>query len=186
MKHTFTLIVETNDTRRGAEIAVLGAFASRQPDGCSFDLIKAEPVVDGSHRTEEEISAKITISRPSGGTPEKEGYISIVVKDSTSLVEFLKLSMAPADFAHVLTGMSFLPATGTVRGLAVVGKKKESEQRRTEIPNDLSYQREKAEKWLKENKQEPGWIIDPCLRSQGSIYRENEKTFARYSVFRYV
>lgn len=36
--HTFTLIVKTTGTRASAELAVLSAFAKRQPDGCLYLL----------------------------------------------------------------------------------------------------------------------------------------------------
>lgn len=36
--HVFTLVVKGAGTRRVAELAVLAAFAKRDPDGCSFKL----------------------------------------------------------------------------------------------------------------------------------------------------
>jgi hypothetical protein len=36
--HQFTLTVTTDGSKESARAAVLYAFASRQPDGCSFDL----------------------------------------------------------------------------------------------------------------------------------------------------
>lgn len=43
-EHRFTLVVKTSDSREGAKTAVLCAFASRQPDGCEFNLIETEGV----------------------------------------------------------------------------------------------------------------------------------------------
>jgi len=42
-KHRFTLVVETYQARRDAELAVLLAFAKRMPDGCVFNLLKKRP-----------------------------------------------------------------------------------------------------------------------------------------------
>ncbi len=38
-KHHFTLTVETDRDRKSAEMAVLAAFALRDPDGCKFYLV---------------------------------------------------------------------------------------------------------------------------------------------------
>jgi len=37
-KHKFTLTVKTDMSRREAWLKVLFAFASREPDGCEFNL----------------------------------------------------------------------------------------------------------------------------------------------------
>lgn len=42
-EHRFTVIVRTHGTRDSAELAVLCAFAKRQPDGCKFQLLKKRP-----------------------------------------------------------------------------------------------------------------------------------------------
>jgi hypothetical protein len=42
-KHRFTVVVETACTRNSAELAILSAFATRQPDGCKFHLLKKRP-----------------------------------------------------------------------------------------------------------------------------------------------
>jgi Lar family restriction alleviation protein len=41
--HRFTLEVKTAGDAKAAEIAVLAAFAKRQPDGCEFHLSPIEP-----------------------------------------------------------------------------------------------------------------------------------------------
>lgn len=42
-EHHFTLVVKTDDSRRGAELAVLSSFAQRNPDGFEFHLRRAKP-----------------------------------------------------------------------------------------------------------------------------------------------
>jgi len=46
MKHEFKITVETSGSRKTAEMALLSAFASRQPDGCSFHLQRSKPRVE--------------------------------------------------------------------------------------------------------------------------------------------
>lgn len=43
--HKFLLEVEAPVTRKHAELAVLHAFSSRQPDGCVFKLKKKKPSI---------------------------------------------------------------------------------------------------------------------------------------------
>lgn len=43
MKHEFKIIVETNNSRKAAEMALLLAFSIRQPDGCRFHLKSSKP-----------------------------------------------------------------------------------------------------------------------------------------------
>jgi len=42
-EHRFILVVKTSDNRRGAELAVLAAFAQRKPDHCEFYLRRKPP-----------------------------------------------------------------------------------------------------------------------------------------------
>ena len=41
--HKFMLTVKSHGSRRNAELAVLCAFAKRNPDGCQFHLRKSKP-----------------------------------------------------------------------------------------------------------------------------------------------
>lgn len=49
--HLFTLEVKTNGDAKAAELAVLCAFAARQPDGCEFHLQR--PVDNGTPNAQE-------------------------------------------------------------------------------------------------------------------------------------
>lgn len=42
-EHRFILVVKTHETRRMAELDVLTAFASRQPDSSEFHLRRSRP-----------------------------------------------------------------------------------------------------------------------------------------------
>jgi hypothetical protein len=44
--YVFAITVNGADSRRGAELAVLSAFAKRQPDGCSFHLNRKDSQKD--------------------------------------------------------------------------------------------------------------------------------------------
>jgi hypothetical protein len=47
-EHRFILVVKTWRSRRSAELAVLSAFARRNPDGCEFHLLKSSPKKKGA------------------------------------------------------------------------------------------------------------------------------------------
>jgi hypothetical protein len=127
------------------------------------------------------INANICISRDSSDT------MRLKVRDEASRVTFLELQISPHDLMMALTGLGYVDAkTAEVRGLDVVGKEKITETRSTEYPGVSYESREKMEAWLCENCQEPGWIINPYLRSQSSISSNGDTTILRYSVSRFV
>jgi hypothetical protein len=46
-EHRFILVVKSNVSRKYAGLAVLSAFARRNPDGCEFHLLKSAPKKNG-------------------------------------------------------------------------------------------------------------------------------------------
>jgi len=126
------------------------------------------------------IKANISISRMSNDK------ISITVRDDTSFIQFLELTMQPADLANALTGLGHVACAGEVRGLEYVGKSCIREKRQVEYPHGGGPKRHELEAWLLLNCQEDGWIVEPYLGSQSSIYTVGGKTFLNYHVKRYV
>lgn len=126
-----------------------------------------------------QIKAAVTISRVSDGT------IRLRVEDSESRIEFVELSMSPADFANAITGLACQPAVGGVRGLEYVGKTKVTEARQVECPLG-TFDKEKLSAWLESNCQEEGWLLSSYLGSQSSVVRADDKTTLNYSVTKYV
>lgn len=47
-EHRFMIVVKTYETRKGAELALLTAFACRRPDSCEFHLRKKAPAKNGN------------------------------------------------------------------------------------------------------------------------------------------
>lgn len=130
---------------------------------------------------EKPIEAQVTISRDSSDV------MRLSVVDRASGVRFFEAQFTLADFMMALTGLANVSAkSANVVGLEHVGKFKVSERRSVLCPLK-SYDRDKLEGWLKEQ-QEPGWIVDSYLGSQGSMTRPlmEEGTFLHYRVFKYV
>lgn len=125
------------------------------------------------------INTKITISKNSNDE------IHIRVKDTVSNIEFVDIAMSLADFAASITGLAMIDTATDVRGLEHVGKHKVVEQRTVVAPR-MGYDRNDMKKWLNENCQEEGWIINDYLGSQGSIQSVDEGTLLRYWVYKYV
>jgi len=126
------------------------------------------------------IEARVTISRGS------DDMIRIAVECASSHARFVEVKMDCEGFAKAVTGQGFIHCTAEVRGLDVVGKKRVVERRRVVAPDLGMVDRKEYERWLKEEYHEAGWIVDPALRSQGSIsYDGFGRTHLNFSVERY-
>ena len=133
----------------------------------------------------QEISGKITITRPSMG--DGTDVIRVVITDDASRTTVFRGTMDIAEFAMCITGLSERPINGLANIGGVLGHRKVSEDRMVSVPPGVSpYGREEGEKWIEENCQEEGWIVDPSLRSQRSYTRVDGVEHFRYRVFKYV
>ncbi|HCM63746.1 MAG TPA: hypothetical protein DIT05_14570 [Morganella sp. (in: Bacteria)] len=129
------------------------------------------------------MKGKITISRPSYG--DGRDVINIQVRDDVSRIKFLDVEINCADFARALTGLSETNCELTVRGLKSVGKVKIVEARTALCQNSLS-SKESLSKWLEDNNQEDGWILDSYLGNKSSVeYTENGYVL-KYRVIKYI
>lgn len=131
------------------------------------------------------LQGKITISRPSFGDGRE--LICIRVKDVLSVNSFLELSMSYDDFTRAITGVSEVPVDFKVKDVDVIGKKKISELRRARMEGGRM-SKEATERWLLDNFQEEGWIIDTYVGSQNSfVYDPSEICYwINYRVYKYV
>lgn len=134
----------------------------------------------------QKISAKISITRPHG---PNGSYISICIYDDLSGIGFFDGRMELSEFAECVTGLSRQPIPAEVRGLDLVGLKHVWERRSCSLPDELSHKRgEDQEEWIRINRQEEGWIVDPVLRSRNSTSHDHKTgiTTAHYSVHKYI
>ena len=125
------------------------------------------------------IPAKLTISRNSNDE------VAVQIVDALSGARFVDLRLTLEEFAMAITGCAFVPCSGEVRGLDVVGKQKVIEPRTAICPKS-THTREELEQWLVKHCQEEGWTIDPYLHSQHSVSHQGGGATLRYSVFKYV
>lgn len=125
-----------------------------------------------------QIKGKLSISRNSND------IINIRLDDVNSKTEFVSVDVTPEDFAYALTGLARQDVSITVRDLELVGKRRivESRQATTTLK---SYKIDDYVKWLEENCQEDGWILDTYLGSQNSIVYKNDSVIINYTVVRY-
>ena len=126
------------------------------------------------------ITAGVTVSRNSSDE------IHIVIQDRLSGVSFVNVNMTLADFALALTGFSQVEAAAEVSGLNNVGKVRVTESRSVVYTGGSDYDKNAQQKWLIENCQEEGWILNAYLGRQSSVTRQGGTTTLNYSVTKFV
>lgn len=110
--------------------------------------------------------------------------VSIRIRDDASGLNIVELELSLEEFALAVTGMFVPNVSATMTRDPHLGQECISE-RRTVLYPDGGYDKDKAEKFLIENCQEEGWILDTYLGAQNSrIYRDG-KTYLNYGVYRY-
>lgn len=109
----------------------------------------------------------------------------IEFKCDKSNTRFLDIVLDLEDFAKLITGAYVSDIPMTVSGLDLVGKTRVRESRRVEFPLK-TWNRDEQEKWLVDNCQEDGWILDSYLRSQSSHVTLDGKPYLNYSVYKYI
>lgn len=135
------------------------------------------------------IPAELTISRIDSYNGKAEAHIA--VKDSESRIVFVEIVMPMEDIAKALFGLANTQCTAEIKGLDKVGKRRETKQRKIVLPNSGVKRRglvttEDFEQWVEKNCQKKGWILNPRLRSQGSIVSDSKNTTLSVSYARYV
>ena len=106
--------------------------------------------------------------------------------DETSRLQFFEGQMTLQEFASAVTGLGYQTIIADIRGLEYIGKEKVTESREA-VYLGRCYDRENLEKWLVENAQEEGWILNASLGSQSSVsYNKDGNTVLCYSVTKYI
>lgn len=120
------------------------------------------------------------------GISYRDDCVSIRFDCKESGIEFVDAEISYEEFARALGSLAHRPLeVCEVRGLEYIGKTKVREARLAVYPFEY-HSREKMEKWLEENRQEEGWIVNSYLGSQRSIGHVDGETVLHYQVFKYV
>lgn len=114
-----------------------------------------------------------------------KGEIHIEIQCSSSGAHFVDVILKPEQFAMFITGAHISGIPVTVNKLDIVGKTKIRESRQVLFPMD-THNRDDREKWLVENCQEEGWILNKYLGSQSSQVMIDGKRYLNYSVYKYI
>jgi hypothetical protein len=132
------------------------------------------------------IEVKLTLSRTYGGDGST---MRLSVEDPLSSIRFVEATLSMESYADLLTSRANVPATAEVRGLEFVGMRRVIEQREKTLPADMrrEYRKDKLEEWLRENGEEPGWLLSTYLGSQNSVSHDKDGNIVlRYSVHKFV
>lgn len=111
--------------------------------------------------------------------------IHIEVQCSESLAHFLAIELTTDEFAMLVTGCHQSDIKMEVRGLDKVGKKRVREERQVLCPHKNLY-RDDLSKWLSDNCQEEGWVLNTYLGSQTSVKSVDNGQLLNYSVCKWV
>ncbi len=131
--------------------------------------------------TSNPLRGSLTICKDSSGT------VRVYVRDQESRTVFAALRLSPEDFADALFGLAETHCELDVHGLDRIGKRRVSESRQIEVLGEAKiYKRDNLRAWLRENAQEPGWILDDYLGTQGSVLYRDGKVLLNYRVYKFV
>jgi len=123
-------------------------------------------------------------------TKTNKDKVRIYVKDSTSRIKFLDLTLTLEQFASVITGLAEVKVEGEVKDLSFVGKTKITEPRSITITKDIYYslKREDLGDWLLNNCQEDGWLLNTYLGSKSSVQwcTDINAVTLNYGVYKYI
>lgn len=98
----------------------------------------------------------------------------------------IEAELTPDQYAQALCASTHTPDVKCcITDPENFGKRKVIESRSVVYPF-AGLNKDEQEKWLVDNCQEPGWIVDPYLRSQSSVITRKGETILNYSVFKYV
>lgn len=106
-------------------------------------------------------------------------------RDKNSRIEFFSFELTPEDFAFFITNRTICDVEAETHGLEFIGKEKVIEKRSILVPKEFGSDRDKIEKFVKEQKEE-GWFVDSYLGSQSSFSHTEEGQWAHYKVYKYV
>jgi hypothetical protein len=117
---------------------------------------------------------------------DSRDQVTIRIQDVNSHVEFVEVNLSLDQFALMITGLSHIECTGSVRKLEAVGKTKITEKRSVLYTGEGFASRENMQQWLLDTQQEEGWSIDNYLGSQQSVIYQDGQHALNYYVYKYV
>ena len=100
------------------------------------------------------MQGKITISRPVGHNIE---VITIDIEDESSGVSFLSVQVGYANFTKALTGQAYIPCEFEIRGLEVIGKRRETKTEHVFVPDGSHETRDKRAYNAVKQYEKDGW-----------------------------
>jgi len=112
---------------------------------------------------------------------------TIRIQDENSNIEFVEITLTPAQLSSALSRLAYTPCNIEVRGLDRVGKKHENKEFEFEISEKLS--RERKTEQLREIAQSmltDGWIAEGYFNSQNSFFTKDGVSYARCTIRRWV
>lgn len=133
---------------------------------------------------------EVRIGRVSSGSVD-DGYIALEITDPISGIQFLTVNIPFARFGSMVVNGPSSHCEAELRGLEYIGMKRVMERRQIiapDVPSDVYPKSRFYSKWLEENAQEEGWLVNTYLGSQGSIqtdYRTGVTTL-HYGVTKFV
>lgn len=112
---------------------------------------------------------------------------TIEIKDFTSSITFVKVTLSPEQLSQALSRLSYTSCECEVRDLALIGKRMEHKKHQFEIPNDLPYslRSEVLPQLIKETLPE-GWQSDDYFNSQDTFFKKDGKEYAQTTIRRWV
>jgi hypothetical protein len=117
---------------------------------------------------------------------DSSDQVNIRIQDVNSRVEFVEVNLSLDQFALMITGLSYIKCTGSVKRLEVVGKTRITEKRSVLYTGAGFASRENMQQWLLDTQQEEGWSIDNYLGSQRSVIYQNGHHTLHYCVYKYM
>lgn len=114
-------------------------------------------------------------------------HTTITIHDNNSAVDFIEIKLTPEQLSSALSRMAYTPCEVEVRSLDVLGKKRIGKDLIFEIP--VNY-RERENKMLLDNLTKlntpEGWEASTYFGSQNSFFSQDDKYYARTTMFQWI
>lgn len=118
---------------------------------------------------------KATASRPA----------MLRIRDPSNDLSFVDVELDPGALEAILYGKAMTGRATVASISAVLGKTKVVESRTVPYYGSLGDDHQLISTWVTENKQEPGWYVDPNVRP-ADIIMQGGLLYVTYHVFKFV
>jgi hypothetical protein len=116
-----------------------------------------------------------------------ENKVTIQVEDKNAVCKFLDIELTTEQFCLALGRLINVPIKKcVVRGLDIVGKKREHKDLVVELPEGTRYRDKEVAKIEIDKNIPEGWTTDYYLDSQDSFFKKDGKSFAKCLIKRWV